>query len=117
MNRTVHALPLYDRLVDKYNNEVRYKDYDLNVESAKINTIMAQCSVEHGNIIGELIFALIYHHEIVNDKGLTFKNIPYGGTVVSRGRVTKGPSFDMRKLPPFLQQLIIVFINEIITGS
>lgn len=109
--------PLYDRLKQRYLTE-RHQSYDLIMESAKINTLTRQEGPEIEQV-KEYIYALIFHHAII--EGIIIPPadgspcpIPYRGEMVQK---LIGVSFNMRYLPPVLLQIIIRFVNEIMSSG
>jgi hypothetical protein len=104
--------PLYEELCAIY-RERKYRNYDLEAEGVKINTMLRQVDPETGLILGKIIYALIYHHDTVSEKGSRFRTVAYGGQILSKE--TGGIKFEMKALPPFLLQLIIIFVDDVLS--
>ena len=104
---------LYDRLKNRYMSE-KHQSYDLTIESAKINMILRPgngASDDDKIKVAETICKLIYRHVQIEEGGCDPNGpIPYGGKKIAG---TKCPSWEMRKIPPTLQQILIRFINEV----
>ena len=99
----VQPFPLYDRLVGKV------KDGVFSTNHQKISLILNEAPKEHG----EIILALIYHHSLVEGKGLTFQKNPYSGMTLPGG---KGFVCKIQSLPPFLQHIIDAYLMEIVNS-
>ena len=112
MTQTQQSLcPLYERLHEKY-SQIKYKEYDMMSESAKINTVLRKLELEPRKQIGEAIYALILHHEL--KKGNLRGEIAMGATLLP---FSGGVQYTLTNLPPVLQQMIIIFFNELINGT
>lgn len=99
-NKMVQPFPLYDKLYQRVTAKSE-SVIELKKICATINSIDEQ---EHNDII----FALIYHHEMKEVNGIRFKAAPYGGVLFKSG---KGTTFDMTKIPPILQKIIAEYIQ------
>ena len=109
-------MPIYDRLMGRVQSE-NYHHYELFEESSKVTTLLSKISEsdpESGILLSNLIYAIIYHHESVSHTGLSFRSIAYDGMKLPGGR---GVTFLSRMLPPVLQQIIFLLVNEIIQGT
>lgn len=107
----IEEFPLYDRLLNKY-RQVKYKSYNMMMITSAISGMLRQLDEKSCLEIGEVIYALIYHHERV--KRISFNKVAFNGTI----RPHKiGVQFEMSRLPSVLQQIIILFYHELIDGT
>lgn len=116
MNRQgYYSLPIYDRLVKRLEDE-KYRQYDLVEESRKISTVLRKMDPKDAETLAGIIYALILHHDNISHKGSSFRKIPFDGKVGSRD-TNLSIHYVMTNLPPELQQIIILFINEVISDT
>lgn len=93
--------PLYDELLETARKSSQA------IDLRKICSTINNLPDEHILIV----FLLILHHELTENKGTRFKAIPYNGQLFSAGR---GVMYTMMNLPPFLQRIIACYINRIV---
>lgn len=89
---------LYDYLVDKLNEGVA-QSVDVKRMCLAINNL----EEEHN----ENIYILIFHHETLENKGVSFRSNPYRSKTMDGG---KGVIFTLSEFPGKLQQIIALYI-------
>lgn len=108
----MQVIPLYNKLCAIY-EERKYKNYDLEAEGLKINTMLLQADPDAGLMLGKIIYALMYHHDSVTEKGTRFRSVVYGGQLLSK---EGGIKFELKGIPPYLVQLLVIFVDEVLAG-
>ena len=105
------SFPLYDELLKNYRLS-KFKQYNLTHECAVINSMLMNMKPEDNKIISETVYALIHHHESKKDslKG----EIAIGGVLLP---FNSGVQYQMTNLPVVLQQMIIMFFNDLKNGK
>lgn len=99
--------PLYDEIVERIRNSPA-QSIDLRRVCSTINSIHQHIEKQdEAQEILDTIFALCFHHELVENRGVMFRSTPYSGKVLEGG---KGVLYTVTNLPPFLQQIIATFI-------
>lgn len=108
MSRAVQPYPLYDYLAKKAEAN-RDKIIDLSLLCATINNMCYDegCPdyLDHYREIGVLIF----HHDLINNKGVMLSHVPYEGKTISGG---KGIMFNSANLQPKLQHILAHYIED-----
>lgn len=111
MSRNCHlvSVPLYDYLEKRLISSGPQK-LNLQAVATLINTVIRKAPVPAR--LAEVIYALIMHHEM--RQGGMFRSIALGGTIMGK---TSGVTYELTNLPPDLQQMLAIFINEISTDT
>ena len=113
MAATAPPFPLYDRLCRKQKEACRI--YDLKDYSIKLARLLRIGDENNGTQLTGLIFAIIYHHSLLQHKA-GFSDIPYKGRTPP-GSDGRGIIFEMKNLPPPLLQIIYILMEEIYSGE
>ena len=101
---------IYDTLKER----VIRNDYTIeNVddELKKITKLLKSIDAETSKELGEWFYAMIYHHELIENGG-SFKKVAYGPKVAGTGQL-KMLTYLREILPPILQTILILFFREV----
>lgn len=103
---TAKPFEIYDNLLHEINTTTSGGSSISDV--GKLSNILNGLPREHS----EIVFALIYHHSLVENKGVTFQKTPYSGMPVHGG---KGIIYKIHNLPPRLISIISAYVKAIPT--
>lgn len=107
MNK-VKSYPLYDNLLEKVKQRTD-KSIDIKRVCTTINNIPQFLDEKETADHYDEIFALIIHHDLLNNGGLILSNVPFDGKTMVGGR---GVLYNIAKFPPSLLQIIAQYIDE-----
>jgi hypothetical protein len=103
------SYPLYDLLLKKVEERTE-KNVDIRCVCTTINNITRTLTPSDANDHFCEIYALILHHEAINNNGVLLSATPYNPKIVDDDR--RGILNFIMNLPPLLQQIITQYIFE-----
>ena len=106
------SFPIYDEMRKLADDETR-EFGDVDAELLKITELLIKEEPEISKHISTLIYAVMYHHEIVTSYGKCFKKVPYKGTVHGSTSESKMVGFRSQDIPILLKKIIVVLLHNI----